>query len=205
MWLTPLLWYPEPPRRVGYSTYGFWLIYSVAEIALFSIFRALRTPSPSLVLICETLRISLLILLLCVTFGARINPYRKASLDEESSPLLSPEAPQPATNGTAYGSCNAQSNGSPTNHSKTYDSDSSKSSSGKKENGDAQKVWGFWDFVDCFKVCFCSVKSPISRVSLTFSSRGICRTLFLFSGPLGTYVYNYYMWALYCAWWLSVP
>lgn len=150
-WFTPLLWYPGPPRSVRYPTYGFWLIYTAAEVALFSIFRALRGPLPNLILICDTLRISLLIILLCATLGGRINLSRNVNLDEESSPLLSSEVPQPAATGASYGSCDTQSNGTPTAHSKTDDPDAKKSSLGKKEDEDSGKVWGFWDFVDNFK------------------------------------------------------
>lgn len=173
VWFTPLLWYPEPPRRVGYPTYGFWLIYSVAEITLFSIFRALRTPPANLILICETLRIALLILLLCATFGVQINPCRQVSLDEESSPLLSPEAPQPAaTSGTAYGSCDTQSNETP-NHSTKDNTSNARKTAGKKGDKDDQKVWSFWDFVECFKVRFYSINlrhaKSVSRIWLTGS------------------------------------
>ncbi|KAM5435912.1 hypothetical protein McanMca71_000339 [Microsporum canis] len=149
LWFTTILLYSDKrPQPVSYPFYGLWIIYLVSEISLFLCPRVVYLPANIIGLLCQTIRVIALSLLICVAFGPRVFPGKKAKLDEENSPLLAHEQPilaDPATvtrvNGAAYGSCDSETSNNQSTKNGAKDSKTNVDTDGKEGK---EKRGGIW-------------------------------------------------------------
>jgi len=141
----------------------------VAEIVLLSLSLALDLPQGDLniaELVFQALRLLLLIGLFGVVLGSKVLQTKQIEVDEENTPLLNQNDPglnnfggtQTATDGAAYGSCNARE------HSGS--SAKVKSSSGANAKNGPAKGGALWTCIKSFRVSLLLyAASPLSSTA----------------------------------------